>query len=346
MTVAEQPSGADGSGSIRYPIVDRPQCPVIWLDAFAVSTFASSLAGRGQNAGLNARRYSRLLDLVRSNAAICLETDQLVELRDKPKTVDASVHVLMALASAFRTPRSLIEEAQERVAMHAYVRGGQSAQLLWAEAFPRAGAAAGPFEVRAIIGDDQSISDSRERKTVVVEQWATIQGTVSTAPIHERQRFERQLAEERLGMVQALDGWFSTIASDISPSGDDTELLDALYAVRSRRLRWESAGGVGLEGLREFYGSPHYFDLPYVQIGAELRSLLMAKPQPLKPSDNMDVFNIAAVLPYADLMVLDRAMIEAADKLGLSRRFGCVTARLVELDAFLDSVETGEWIRS
>ena len=97
--------------------------------------------------------------------------------------------------------------------------------------------------------------------------------------------------------------------------------------------------------VREFYGSPHYLALPYVQIGTELRALLLAKPHPLKPSDNMDVFNIAAVLPYADLMVIDGAMIENSTKRRLAERFGCQTRRLTTVGEFLDAAESGSWRR-
>ena len=99
--------------------------------------------------------------------------------------------------------------------------------------------------------------------------------------------------------------------------------------------------------VREFYGSPHYLALPYIQIGAELRALLLAKRShhPLKPSDNMDVFNIAAVLPYTDLMVIDGAMIENSTKRRLAERFGCQTQRLTQIGEFLDAAESGSWGR-
>lgn len=82
--------------------------------------------------------------------------------------------------------------------------------------------------------------------------------------------------------------------------------------------------------IREFYGSPHYLAIPYVQIGTELRALLLAKPHPLKPSDNMDVFNIAAVRPYADLMVIDGAMSR------VQRSAGWLSARLPDEAADTD----------
>ena len=72
----------------------------------------------------------------------------------------------------------------------------------------------------------------------------------------------------------------------------------------------------------------------------------MARPDRLKASDNMDVFNLAAVLPYADVMVIDRAMISAVTKRKLTQRYGCRAIRLDhQLDMFLDSVEEGSWSR-
>lgn len=72
-----------GINRIRYTVVDRPTVPVVWLDTFAVANFAAAIDGKGQEAAVHALHYRRLVELVRAHALVCLETDQLVELRDK-----------------------------------------------------------------------------------------------------------------------------------------------------------------------------------------------------------------------------------------------------------------------
>ena len=145
-------------------------------------------------------------------------------------------------------------------------------------------------------------------------------------------------------MQQAFDHWLYLVTE--TDEADGEQLLNALYAIRTRRQRWTSCGGPDdIMAVRDFYGSAHYLALPYVQIGTELRALLLAKPHPLRPSDDMDVFNISAVLPYADLMVIDGAMIENSTKRRLAERYGCWTKRLTQIGGFLDAVESGSWRR-
>ena len=78
-------SGADadvgGINRIRFTVLDRPTVPVVWLDTFAVANFAAGIAGKGQEAAVHALHYRRLVELVRADALVCLETDQLVATR-------------------------------------------------------------------------------------------------------------------------------------------------------------------------------------------------------------------------------------------------------------------------
>lgn len=328
---------------IAYAIVDRPHLPVLWLDTFAIAKLAGAMNGRGQDREANVRRYHRLLELVRADKLICVETDQLVELRDMPSRTGESVRILVVLCSRYNAARAGIEEVQERVAMRAHLAGLAAASLAWGDAIPEVVDGKEALNVRVTVRDDDAIATRRSSKETVKAQWSDIQNDVSSSR-SELLGFQLQLAHEQFGMQQAFDHRLTLVgtAEDV----EDEALLNAAYALRARRLRWQSCGGEDdIIAVREFYGSPHYLGLPYVRLGTELRALLMARPDRLKASDNMDVFNLAAVLPYADVMVIDRAMIAAVTKRKLTQRFGCRAIRLDQLDEFLDSVENGSWSR-
>lgn len=187
-------SGADaelgGIDRIRYTVVDRPAAPVVWLDTFAVANYAAAIDGKGQEAAIHALNYRRLVRLVRAHALVCLETDQLAELRDKPSSLDASVRVLATLASRFDATRRGIEDCQERVAMRAHLADSNAAELLWSEAIPTAtNEGDTPFVVRAIVPDDGAIAGRRDRKEIVKDQWSDIQQDVSAIK-SEARRFD------------------------------------------------------------------------------------------------------------------------------------------------------------
>ena len=225
-------SGADadvgGINRIRFTVLDRPTVPVVWLDTFAVANFAAGIAGKGQEAAVHALHYRRLVELVRADALVCLETDQLVELRDKPPSLDASVRVLDTLASRFDATRRGIEDCQERDAMRANLADSNTAELSWSEAIAAATTEKdAPFVFRAIVPDDDAIAEGRERKEIVKDQWSDIQQDLP-AMQSEARRFEHQLGQERFGMQQAFDHWLYLVTD--ADEADGEQLLNALHA--------------------------------------------------------------------------------------------------------------------
>ena len=217
-------SGADadfgGINRIRYTVVGRPTVPVVWLDTFAVANFAAAIDGKGQEAAVQALHYRRLVELVRAHELVSLETDQLVGLRDKPSSLDASVRVLARLASRFDATRRGIEDCQERVAMRAYLADSNAAELPWSEAIAAATTESdAPFVVRATVPDDDAIAARRERKQIVKDQWSDIQQDVP-AMQSEAGRFEHQLGQERFGMQQAFDPWLRIVTGADEADGE------------------------------------------------------------------------------------------------------------------------------
>ena len=329
---------------IAYTVVDRPSVPVVWLDTHVVITFCSARERRGQDPNADLARFDRMVALVRAGRLVVLETDQLEEIRLKPSIVDSAVSVLMALGGAVeRASRHHVRRVQERAGMGAYVAGAKSTKLSWSDAFVEVELADPPFAVRATATSERDNENTRTRKQIVTRDWESIRLAASKAPGRQDARFSRQLDDERLGMADAFDRWLEAAYS--VQEAEPEAVLDAHHAVSSRMDDWRASGGSGLLGLRDFYLSQHYFALPHVQIGTELRAHQMVIGQAVRSGDNMDLLHVATVLPYTDLMVVDRATIDATNQLKLGEQFECQLGKLSDVDQFLDQVESGRWIR-
>jgi hypothetical protein len=306
--------------------------------------FCSAREGRGQDPTADLARFDRMVALVRAGRLVVLETDQLEEIRLKPSLVDSAVSVLMALGGVVeRASRHHVRRVQERAGMGAYLAGNQSTDLPWREAFVELELADSPYTVRATATSESDNESKRKRKQIVTRDWESIRLAASKFPGKQDARFSRQLDDERLGMADAFDRWLEAAYS--VQEAEPEAVLDAHYAVSSRMDDWRASGGAGLFALRDFYLSQHYFAVPHVQIGTELRARQMVIGQTVRSGDNMDLLHVATVLPYADLMVVDRATIGAAKQLMLGERFGCRVGKLSEVDQFLDQVELGRWMR-
>lgn len=329
---------------IAYTVVDRPSVPVIWLDTHVVSTFCSAQERRGQDSTADLTRFDRMVALVRAGRLVVPETDQLEEIRLRPSLVDSAVSVLVALGgSVERASRHDVRRSQERAGMSAFLAGEQSTDLPWRDVFAEVEQADSPITVRVTATSESDNESKRKRKRIVARDWESIRLAASKFPGRQDARFLRQLNDERLGMADVFDRWLEAAYSvqEAEPEG----ALDAHYAVSSRMDDWRASGGAGLFALRDFYLSQHYCALPHVQIGTELRARQMVIGQTVRSGDNMDLLHVATVLPYADLMVVDRATIDAVNQLKLGERFGCQLGKLSDVDRFLDQVEAGRWIR-
>jgi hypothetical protein len=102
---------------------------------------------------------------------------------------------------------------------------------------------------------------------------------------------------------------------------------------------WRRLGGEGLVDLVDFYYSPFYFDLPYVDIESRLSAWRISGGEEIKTGDVMDIHHISGFMPYCTHMVLDRSMINAVQNLRLDHEYETTVLRLNELSEVLDEVE-------
>lgn len=93
-----------------------------------------------------------------------------------------------------------------------------------------------------------------------------------------------------------------------------------------------------------FFRSPHYFAVPRVSISAMLVAKILTGQKRIEASDVMDVEHLSLMLPYADVMVVDRAMKGIVRQLKLDRAYGTKVLYLGDRDQiaqFFLSVRSG-----
>jgi hypothetical protein len=96
----------------------------------------------------------------------------------------------------------------------------------------------------------------------------------------------------------------------------------------------EEASGVraGMEGLLRFYYSPYYRALPSTKIIAAMYGFKLTRPdEAAKTGDARDIEQIAAIMPYANFVVVDNAMRNVLASLRLDREHGVDVVRVPEL---------------
>jgi len=107
---------------------------------------------------------------------------------------------------------------------------------------------------------------------------------------------------------------------------------------------WNDLGGAprGILGLVRFLDSLHFAAQPINQVESALLAMLLTGSDPIQSGDEMDVHQIAMMLPFADLMIVDRRMRHYLNHLGLPERYSTKVFSSADwrgIDHFLERLE-------
>ena len=165
--------------------------------------------------------------------------------------------------------------------------------------------------------------------------------------LKQRQTFEQRLEIEMRGVVEATQECANDLEPRIRrgdiPAVDDflrwLQVLSDPRAVLSHYKEDATGQAATTENLLEFYRSPYYGKLPAERIRAELYAIKLTGTEVIKPSDRMDMHQVAALLPFARVMILDGSMTDKVRRLKLEERFGAtVVAHVHELIQVLETL--------
>ncbi len=157
--------------------------------------------------------------------------------------------------------------------------------------------------------------------------------------------FEQQLRREHTGDADATismaQNCLKKAADGQEPTEDEKWLLRRL---RNLGCAWDRLGGKpeGIAGLVRFLGSPYYRIGPFNDVSSNLTAKLMVGARAIKHGDAMDVDHISSMLPYVNLMIVDRYMRSLVRDLGLDRKYGttvCYIGDDAEIKTFFETTE-------
>lgn len=332
---------------VDYEITDRPALPVIWLDTHAVSQIAAARAKESPTGDEVALRnlFERLVRLRQANRVLLVESDQLWEIEVRAELVDRCARVLTDIAQGVSTSYVTVQQAQRVIGMRAFLANGTSAAIPWRTAFTD-----DPFADHSIDGhllrvDISPTADEIERRKAsyraIAAAWESLRQEHVARHKSQQERLRIQTERERLGAASAVLHTAELALARLNRGEDFTteEWARVSQLVAAPLAVWKRLGGVGLVDLVDFYYSPYYSALPYVDIESRLSAWRISGGEEIKTGDVMDIHHISALVPYCTHMVLDRSMINAVQNLKLDQQYQTTALRLNQLGAVLNEVE-------
>ena len=149
-------------------------------------------------------------------------------------------------------------------------------------------------------------------------------GRAETGICGKGRTYEEQLQEEKRGYADAMaykvEEWERKITSG---RGDFWAFMD-VQGYLAFRVCWRDFGGRpdGLEGLRIYFCSDYFNNLPTPRIGNQLGADLLTGNQTILSGDAMDVGLLSVAVPACHFVLTDRKMCDRIRRLGIDKDWG------------------------
>jgi hypothetical protein len=343
------------ASAVEFEIL-RCRLPIIWLDTSVLIKRAQIKAGVNIGQLDRARvlyLHENIYRLVRGGQLLCPEANQQSEIWRNRDALSAAIneHSLGVYASH---PR-LVQDRQEQRAMRGYALGVTSLAFPCSDLF-----SFDPIKrLKENLSQPLFITIVETPSSELIEQMVKDRTSLNRDWEALRIRLTANKVGYSFQLGVELQGEMSTIFAAAQDCKDRMERGEEPthheFGCYSRVLRmlaqWDGLMNRNMDvaGLRAFLASDNYFVTPNVFISAALTAALLTRNRPIRSGDAKDVEHISLILPYADLIIVDRYMKHLVCDLGLDRRFGttvCHLGDMKEFQRFFDHVQSVEPIVS
>lgn len=323
-------------------LVRKSTIPVLWFDTFAITQIATAAFQRKQGRSYNKRLFEQYVQLMRlraTNKIIIFESDQLLEIAVRRELLKLSGQVLSQLSGGLIVRPWEVKEKQLMQALNAFVKNSTKSTIRWDDIYsgdPLKDRSVFGILVRCDVGVSTRLNQKKQANEVVYNNWLKIRERyVGNAT---KINFQKQLELEKCGSAK--------LAQDIIfklKNGDLTEGHPLYYELIKKPglyLQSHMPDIIDFEStVVDFYKSNYFTDLPINDISAILFAEKLCGNEDIKQSDQADIDNIAAFLPYVNYMIIDKSMADKVNKHKLDKKYGTNLIRLKELDKVIETAE-------
>jgi hypothetical protein len=328
--------------------IDKCPVPIIWLDTSVLLNLAKLRLGmlkdKTQENRLT-RLRQHIYDLTREGKLLCPKAGQADEVWAKRPDFLKELHEL-SLGITTRS-KAAIEQAQIFRLMRAYIAGTRSVTFSYVDAFiddPVPGLEqmlTKDYFVTVDSGLIGAVHQIQSQRDTIHQELEKLRKKCTGEAI----TFEQQLQKERIGGINATISMAQDFQVKTENGKEPTENERGAFLVIERLIHtWDRLRGKpkGSKGLQRFLESPYYQIAPSCDISSLLIAKLMVGARKICHGDAMDVDHLSSMLPYANLMIVDRSMKSFVRGMGLDKKYRtmvCYVGDDEEISDFFDNIE-------
>ena len=332
---------------IRFQVEPCP-IPILWLDT-SIIFYLTKLRLGTLNDEVQKERVSRLqkrvCDLTRAGKLLCPRAGQPNEIwRERSDCLGTIDELSLGISTR---PRAAIEEAQIHQLMTACIAGTRFVTFPYTDLFiddPVHRLEMARLSNYGVTIDTppsvERIKEIKFQHDTIRTNWERLRKTCAKRKV----TFDQQLEVERsAGMTMTV-----TMARDCcsklmrGEKATPEEISSFLYVKRLIHT-WDRLGGEpkGFEGLVRFCSSQYCQIAPSVSISSALvAKFVTEKARNIQPGDYGDVEHISSILPYANLMIIDKSMKSIVQGLDLDKNYGVTVCYIGDDTIIEDFFET------
>jgi hypothetical protein len=295
--------------------ITKSPLPIIWLDTSIITVMAQWKHKLCQLQPIQEKRiswlYEEIYKLTRSGKIICPLAEQEAEVWAHRKIWLNTIH---SLTLGIKTVSELnIHDSQFLTAIKSYVADDNKVEISFRDIFNR-----DPVKVveRAL---SQSFYITVQNDILFGKKYQCDNKQILLDKLNAQREknvannvsFEEQLEAELKGNLEAFTIQLQQFYTNSFKGEDDQFNATSGAIIFNKQLRmWEIHSGKSHDilGLKKFYHSAYYRNMPFADLSSNLYAKFMTDKQPIRSGDIMDIKHIYTLMPYTDLFITDKAM--------------------------------------
>jgi len=321
----------------KYPV------PILWLDSFIFINAERIATGRSVPE-VDCERTAQLLGVVSKKCGeqrlICIEADQSEELKQGgPDAVEGRTALVRASRMVRFRHRREVERIQFFHLARAFLDGDPEVVLPYRDVFKNDPLAELASDRRLLLFAHTDLSEDeihrwrkdRERMREGLEELRQANRLAGVTFAQQCDREYNYLAPVTKAIIDR--------AVEKIMSGDQEGYLGLIESpAHVLRAMWLKHGW-NLDDFWRFTDSAHFRVIPTMDISARLNADLLTGTREIEGGDAMDVDQVAAVLPYCDILLVDRRMRNRLKRLRLDRKWSTCVYAMADFDDLITKLE-------
>lgn len=308
----------------------KQSIPPIFLDTSIILAMAKAENGelRDEQRHTFKKLHATILHAAQKGKIICPKADQREEIDLGFRLWEESEKIISELSLGIRyRHRQEIKDRQIQRAMEEYIKGIESKEIFFEDAFvnepervlrEQMGKA---IAVHVYFPPNKRLVDlHKSSKQIIKDEQEVIRQRCVDLGITREAQLERELMAD-LDIIRYAEKRMNELA-EANKELTFSE-LEQFAELRLPLTWWNHLDGKpsGLIGLANFYASARHKNIPTIDISSNLYAYALTSESPISGSDYIDIQFVAAYLPYADLMLVDKRTKNTVIQLGLDKKY-------------------------